>query len=446
MKMDLAVYTAQEGYSWQPGTALTAEDLGKFKKAIGRFPSADAADFPFGGVLKVAGRVVFYRYHVAKKIDFCGRDALYCVLGAVPLADAAKIDPATLFALPEFAGPMKPFPVALEVPEADSASVPDWLKNLDTMTLDVRITGPADNPSYAVEQNTIELQQTPAEDAVFDGRARSPSAPQCSAPDPPTSATDGRARSPSAPQCSVPDPPTSATDGRARSPSAPQCSAPDSQTSATDGRGARPARPQPNWVLWLGASLALFALIGAITAITLGIIARKKNGQATFDDKPDSTNNVSVVTAATPSNTAVSVAAETSKTNVAIKAAAPTNAITTATDKETTATSKPIADTNKKSIAAKSSALAATNATKSVENVLPSAKNTGTNAPAKPVQKSVPAVKPPVQKPVQAAPVEKPKPTPSASNSKPQVSAAKQPTPVVQKGNSSSKKTGNAHR
>ena len=365
MKMDLAVYTAQEGYSWQPGTALTAEDLGKFKKAIGRFPSADAADFPFGGVLKVDGRVVFYRYHVAKKIDFCGRDALYCVLGAVPFADAAKIDPATLFALPEFAGPMKPFPVALEVPEADSASVPDWLKNLDTMTLDVRITGPAENPSYAVEQNTIELQQTPAEDAAFDGRARSPSAPQCSAPDP--------------------------------------------TTSATDGRGARPARPQPNWVLWLGASLAMFALIGAITAITLGIIARKKNGQATSDDKPDSTNNVSVVTAATPSNTAVSVAAETS-------------------------------------IAAKSSASAATNATKSVENVPPSAKNNGTKAPAKPVQKSAPAVKPPVQKPVQAAPVEKPKPTPSASNSKPQASAAKQPTPVVQKGNSSSKKTGTAHR
>ena len=402
MKMDLAVYTAQEGYSWQPGTALTAEDLGKFKKTIGRFPSADAADFPFGGVLKVDGRVVFYRYHVAKKIDFCGRDALYCVLGAVPFADAAKIDPATLFALPEFAGPMKPFPVALEVPEADSASVPDWLKNLDTMTLDVRITGPAENPSYAVEQNTIELQQTPAEDAAFDGRARSPSAPQCSAQ--------------------------------------------DSPTSATDGRGARPARPQPNWVLWLGASLAMFALIGAITAITLGIIARKKNGQATSSDKPDSINNVSVVTVATPSNTAVSVAAETSKTNVAIKAAVPTNAITTATDKETTATSNPIADTNKKSIAAKSSALAATNVTKSVENVPPSAKNTGTNALAKPVQKSAPAVKPPVQKPVQAAPVEKPKPTPSASNSKPQASAAKQPTPVVQKGNSSSKKTGNAHR
>ena len=282
MKMDLAVYTAQEGYSWQPGTALTAEDLGKFKKAIGRFPSADAADFPFGGVLKVDGRVVFYRYHVAKKIDFCGRDALYCVLGAIPLADAAKIDPATLFALPEFAGPMKPFPVALEVPEADPASVPDWLKNLDAMTLDVRITGPAENPSYAVEQNTIELQQTPAEDAAFDGRARSPSAPQCSVLDPPT--------------------------------------------SATDGRGARHARPQPNWVLWLGASLALLALIGAVTSIALGLLASaKKSRESSSGPGVAAVGVVPDVAAAMPTNAATSSATATAvavTTNAVAAAAA----------------------------------------------------------------------------------------------------------------------------
>ena len=35
MKMELAVYTAQDGYSWQPGTALTAEELAQFKKCIG---------------------------------------------------------------------------------------------------------------------------------------------------------------------------------------------------------------------------------------------------------------------------------------------------------------------------------------------------------------------------------------------------------------------------
>ena len=153
MKMELAVYTAQDGYSWQPGTALTAEELAQFKKCIGKFPSPDAADFPFGGVFLLDNRVVFYRYHVAKKIDFCGRDALYCVLGAVPRAEAAKIDPVTLFALPEFAGPMQPFPTTIEVPTADAASVPEWLGNLDRMTLDVRISGPADKPVYAVVQN-----------------------------------------------------------------------------------------------------------------------------------------------------------------------------------------------------------------------------------------------------------------------------------------------------
>ena len=305
MKMDLAVYTAQEGYSWQPGTALTAEDLGKFKKAIGRFPSADAADFPFGGVLKVAGRVVFYRYHVAKKIDFCGRDALYCVLGAVPLADAAKIDPATLFALPEFAGPMKPFPVALEVPEADSASVPDWLKNLDTMTLDVRITGPAENPSYAVEQNTIELQQTPAEDAAFDGRARSPSAPQCSAPDP--------------------------------------------TTSATDGRGARPARPLSRWMLWLAASLALLALIGAATSIALGLMARAKKARESSSG---------------PGVAAVGVAPD-------VAAPMPTNAATSsATANAVAVTTNAVAAAAAASLS-ESSAPSATNTVASVTNAAP---------------------------------------------------------------------------
>ena len=163
MKIDLAVYTAQEGYSWQPGTVFSAEELTEFKKRIGKFPSPDASDFPFGGVFLLEDRVVFYRYHVAKKIDFCGRDALYCVLGAVSRAEAAKIVPAALFASPEFDGPMKPFPTALELPEAESSAVPDWLKNLDHNTLDVRITGPAENPRYAVAQEPVEVPQPPIE-------------------------------------------------------------------------------------------------------------------------------------------------------------------------------------------------------------------------------------------------------------------------------------------
>ena len=161
MKINLAVYTAQEGYSWQPGTVFSAEELAEFKKSIGKFPSPDSSDFPFGGVFLIEDRVVFYRYHVAKKIDFRGRDALYCVIGAASRADAVKIAPAALFASPEFAGPMKPFPTALELPEADPSAVPEWLKNLDKMTLDVRITGPAESPNYAVVQEPVKIIQTP---------------------------------------------------------------------------------------------------------------------------------------------------------------------------------------------------------------------------------------------------------------------------------------------
>ena len=216
MKMKLAIYTAQEGYSWQPGTAFTAEELVAFKKSIGKFPSPDSMDFPFGGIFLLEDRVVFYRYHVAKKIDFRGRDALYCVLGAVSREDAAKIDPAALFACPEFAGPMRPFPTDLEIPEADPATVPEWLKNLDKMTLDVRITGAAGNPSYAVVQNSIEVPHPPAPEPPPPDTTDTPSTNPSPIETPP--APDGMAQSPSAPQCDVPDSP----DGRARSPSAPQ--------------------------------------------------------------------------------------------------------------------------------------------------------------------------------------------------------------------------------
>ena len=218
MKLNLAVYTAQEGYSWQPGTAFTAEELVEFKKRIGKFPSPDSTEFPFGGIFLLEDRVVFYRYHVAKKIDFRGRDALYCVLGAVSRKEATKIDPAALFACPEFAGPMKPFPTGLELTEADSSAVPEWLKNLDKMTLDVRITGTADNPSYAVVQEPIETHQPPVKESPAPYTPATPSANPGSAE--PAPAPDDRAQSPSAPQCDVPDSP----DGRARSPSAPKIS------------------------------------------------------------------------------------------------------------------------------------------------------------------------------------------------------------------------------
>ena len=145
--MELAVYTAQEGYSWQPGTAFTADELMQFKKCMGKFPSPDSMDFPFGGIFRLRDLVVFYRYHVAKKIDFRGRDALYCILGAVTRDEAAKIDPAVLFALPQFAQPVKPFPTSVAVPETPSAPA-WWLEKLNGDILNVRISGPADKPKY----------------------------------------------------------------------------------------------------------------------------------------------------------------------------------------------------------------------------------------------------------------------------------------------------------
>ena len=272
MKMKLAIYTAQEGYSWQPGTAFTIEELVAFKKSIGKFPSPDSAEFPFGGIFLLEDRVVFYRYHVAKKIDFRGRDALYCVLGAVSREDAAKIDPAALFACPEFAGPMKPFPTELELPEADSSTVPEWLKNLDSNTLDVRITGTADNPSYAVIQEPIEIPQPPVSETTV---------PVPPAPPP---ADPGSAE------------PVPAPDGGAQSPSAPQCGVPDSQNSVPDDSGARPVRQLPRRLVWQIASAAAMAvlLIGGSIWFAVGT---KQGGNGDAESGLPQTNGV-VVTGA----------------------------------------------------------------------------------------------------------------------------------------------------
>ena len=295
MKMKLAIYTAQEGYSWQPGTAFTAEELVAFKKSIGKFPSPDSMDFPFGGIFLLEDRVVFYRYHVAKKIDFRGRDALYCVLGAVSREEAAKIDPPALFACPEFAGPMKPFPTELELPEADSSAVPEWLKNLDKMTLDVRITGAAGNPSYAVVQNPIEVPHPPAPEPPPPDTTDTPSTNPSPIETPP--APDGMAQSPSAPQCYVPDSP----DGRARSPSAPQCGVPESP----DGRARSPSAPQmPRRLICLIAAAAAMAvlLIGGSLWFVFG---KKQEGAKNPNGKTElvSPTTNDVVTAGAPADT-----------------------------------------------------------------------------------------------------------------------------------------------
>ncbi len=161
MRIDIAVYTAQEGYSWQPGTALGAQELREYKNVIGRFPSPDSGDFPFGGIFLKGDRVVFYRYHVAKRIDFRGRDALYCVLGVLPKAEATHVDPKALFALPEFAGVVRPFPTHADLVAAVPENVPEWLKNLDAMSLDVRISGTPGDMKFAVEQKPTKMPPLP---------------------------------------------------------------------------------------------------------------------------------------------------------------------------------------------------------------------------------------------------------------------------------------------
>lgn len=181
MKIDLAVYTAQEGYSWQPGTSVDLESLKAYKARIGKFPSPDAPGFPFGGVFLDGNKVVFYRYHVAKKIDFRGRDALYCVLGVVAKDKAAEIDPKALFALPQFAAPMQPFPTEAELPTSPRSPVPDWLKNLDDHSLDVRILGTLDDLRCEVKQ---ELTKKPEPSTIKPepspnvGTKKVPSAPK----------------------------------------------------------------------------------------------------------------------------------------------------------------------------------------------------------------------------------------------------------------------------
>ena len=159
MKIDVAVYTAQEGYSWQNGTAISIQKLKEYKGCIGKFPTPDEESFPFGGVFLSDESVVFYRYHIAKKIDFRGRDALYCVLGVIPKDEAARVDPKALFSLPEFADVMKPFPTQSDISTAFSENTPEWLKGLEGVILDVRISGSLDDMKFAVKKEPVKVPE-----------------------------------------------------------------------------------------------------------------------------------------------------------------------------------------------------------------------------------------------------------------------------------------------
>ena len=378
MKINLAVHTAQEGYAWQPGTVFTSEELCAFKKCIGKFPSPDAGDFPFGGVFLLEDRVVFYRYHVAKKIDFRGRDALYCVLGAVPRAEAAKIDPAALFASPEFAGPMKPFPTSLELPEADPSTVPEWLKNLDKMTLDVRIAGPAEKPRYAVTQA---LQAVPTSPEPPSGPS-SVSNPQPDAPPPAPTPANGPASPEPKPQAEL-EPP--------------------------------PPKKMPRWMLAGIAALAL--LIVALSALAVWFcLKRHANSQEGQPTEPPaqtnveqaSTNDPSVATNPAPVVTNAP-SAVTNPVPAQVTIEAPTNAPAAIAQKP----AAPIANAEPVAVASTNTPAPATKppATKPKATPAPVAKPKATPAPPTKSASTKPKATP--------APASKPKATPAPQAGKP---------------------------
>lgn len=121
MKINLAVHTATEGHRWHEGACIPIKDLNEYGRIIkqmsgtgGGLPDPILDVIPFGGVFVLRNKVVFYRFHIAKKIDSKGRDALYLILGECRKPDALKIDFNSLFAQKEMAAPIQPFPTEME--------------------------------------------------------------------------------------------------------------------------------------------------------------------------------------------------------------------------------------------------------------------------------------------------------------------------------------------
>lgn len=132
MKVNMAVYTAVHGFDWQPGTVFERRELNRFYEMIGDFPDIMMQKVPFGGAFVCDGRFVFYRFHVNVHGDSRGRDALYCVVGAVPVEDALRLDLAQVMTAPEFVGPVKPFPVEMEGMELVPAESPKTRRELQS--------------------------------------------------------------------------------------------------------------------------------------------------------------------------------------------------------------------------------------------------------------------------------------------------------------------------
>ena len=89
MTIELAVWTAVNGYDWQSGSSYSPEELAGYKREIGALVPGK---LPWGGLFLQNGRVVFYRVQIAERMDSRGRDAIYCVLGTIPGEMAGDID------------------------------------------------------------------------------------------------------------------------------------------------------------------------------------------------------------------------------------------------------------------------------------------------------------------------------------------------------------------
>ena len=139
MKIPLAVYTAVDGFDWQPGTVFSRAELNRYMAMIGKFPDIIFEKIPYGGAFVCDGRFAFYRFHVAERGDSRGRDALYCVLGSVTLAEAKRLDMSTVFNTPEFSAPMRPFPTTVEVSEREPPPAPKSRAELDDRIAGLRM-------------------------------------------------------------------------------------------------------------------------------------------------------------------------------------------------------------------------------------------------------------------------------------------------------------------
>lgn len=184
MKINLAIYTATEGFDWQPGSAYPRGELNKYKEMIGRFPDILMEKVPYGGIFVCDGKLVFYRLHIAQRGDSRGRDALYCVLGTIPLEAGKKVNLSRVFETPEFRAPMRPFPNSVEIEESLPARPPStWEEMQDALNSPsssaqvgvlatffshgrffCRLDGSVDNPTPQLTYENCDLKPAPKVD------------------------------------------------------------------------------------------------------------------------------------------------------------------------------------------------------------------------------------------------------------------------------------------